>query len=285
MKELQREFETRGLVAVDDVFDPHEVETYTNELRNAGAGKKDTWLISDGVIQTSAFWSLLTHPKLLATVRDLFGTDDVKVCQHNDLQLGKSSFAWHRDSVNRVYASNLPNWREDDAKYQLARCAIYLQPEDSGFRFGYVPGSHRKSGYLEPETFDSNERHLSLLHNLYARASGRDVLSERAEWVRTRPGQVVFFDPRLIHTGGEFTGTKYSIFVAYGVENRHLHEHYSYYRHLRHDLGYGPFPDELVSRLKDAGLYIEEQSYVKRLDGAFIPSRALGLAFRLYNNK
>ena len=285
MNDLQHEFETRGLVAVDAVFDSNEVETYTRELKKAGPSKKDAWLVSDGVIQTSAFWPLLTHRRLLATLRNLFGTKDIKVCQHNDLQLGKSSFSWHRDSVNRVYDPTLPNWREDDAKFQLARCAIYLQPEESGFRFGYVPGSHRQNGYLEPSVFESNERHLSLLNSLYARASGHDALKERAEWVRTRPGQVVFFDPRLIHTGGTFAGTKYSIFVAFGVENRHFYEHYSYYRYLRQDLSYQRYPEELMRLLKDQALYVEEQQYADKIDGAFVPGRLLGQAFKLFNNK
>ena len=290
MSARQDEFESRGVCVVDDVFTAEEVAGFVAEIDRARLrGKSDgakakKWTVNDGVVQTEAFWSLITHPKLLEVVRDLFGDAEVKFCQHNDLQFGSSSFSWHRDSINRVYDAKLPDWREADEPYRLVRCGVYLQPEDSGFSFGVVPGSHKPGGCLDRSLFDDNERYLSILQNLRSRAGGRDVLNERAEWIRTRPGQVVFFDPRLIHTGGSFEGRKYSLFVAYGVENRHFYEHYSYYRHMRYDLRYRDMPRPLVEQLEEQNLYVEERPYVKSLPGAFVPNRALAMAFRLFNN-
>ena len=279
----RRQFEDRGYVVVDDVFTPDEVATFVREIDRHGEGRHQRkWTVNDGVVQTPAFWPLISHPGLLAATRALFD-GPVKFCQHNDLQFGSSSFAWHRDSINRVYDPKLPDWREDDAKYQLVRCAIYLQPESSGFHFGVVPGSHKPSGFLDRATFDDNERYLSILQNLRSKAGGRDVLDERAEWIKTRPGQVVFFDPRLIHTGGPFEGRKYSLFVAYGVENRHFYEHYSYYRHMRYDLQYRSMPDALVRELEAADLYVKEKPYVTKLEGAFVPNKVRAMAFRLFN--
>lgn len=281
---LRDTFAHRGFVVVDDIFSPAEVERTVEAIDRMGEGRNPRkWTINDGAAQHEAFWPVAVHPRLLETVRALFDAP-IKFCQHNDVQFGSSSFAWHRDSINRVYSPTLPDWQEEDAQYQLVRCGIYLQPPEHGFHFGVVPGSHRPSGYLERSVFDDNEKRLSILRNLTVKAGGRDVLNERAEWIATRPGQAVFFDPRLIHTGGSFEGKKYSMFLAYGVENRHLQEHYSYYRHMRYDLGYQNMPEGLVRLLKEHDLYAEEQPYVKSLNGAFVPNKGLAMAFRLFNN-
>lgn len=284
MSSLAQQFDSRGFVVVDDVFTRDEVAAFIAEIDRLGAVRKQKkWTINDGVVKQEPFWHLITHPNLVSTVRSLFDAP-VKFCQHNDLQFGYSSFAWHRDSINRVYEPSLPDWREAKEPYQLVRCGVYLQPRERGFRFGVVPGSHSPDGCLDRETFEDNEKYLSILQNLKSKAGGRDVLNERAEWIETRPGQVVFFDPRLIHTGGTFEGDKYSLFVAYGVENRHFHEHYSYYRYLRYDLKYQDMPAALVAKLKEQDLYVPERQYVKSLRGAFVPSRALAKAFSLFNN-
>ena len=284
MNTIEDAFDQRGYVVVDDIFEEGEVAHFVAEIDRAGGGRTGKWTVNDGVVQNEAFWDLVTHERLLGVVRDLFGGQPMKFCQHNDLQFGSSSFAWHRDSINRVYDPQLPDWREDDAPYQLVRCGVYLQPASSGFTFGVVPGSHKPSGCLDRATFDDNEKHLSILASLKSKAGGRDVLQERAEWIRTRPGQVVFFDPRLIHTGGAFEGRKYSLFVAYGVDNRHFREHYAYYRHMRHDLQYRDIPAGLKTQLLEKDLYVDELPYVSELPGAFVPHRALALAFRLFNN-
>lgn len=280
---LRDTFEQRGFVVVDDVFTEAEVSGFRERMDAVGVDKPaGKWTVNDGVTQLEPFWPVVVHPKLVATVQNLFEAP-AKFCQHNDVQFGSSSFAWHRDSINRVHDEKLPDWVEDDAPYQLVRCGIYLQPEEHGFQFGVVPGSHRPNGYLEPSVYRDNEKRLSILKNLRVKAGARDVLSERAEWITTKPGQVVMFDPRLIHTGGSFEGKKYSLFVAYGVDNRHFREHYAYYRHMRYDLGYSDMPKGLVDKLVEHNLYVEERPYVSKLDGAFVPNRMLAMAFRAFN--
>lgn len=280
---LRETFCSQGFVVVDNVFSDAEVKDLISKIDSVGEGRPaGKWTINDGAVQQEAFWPVISHERLVATARALFDAP-IKFCQHNDVQFGSSSFAWHRDSINRVYSDKLPDWQEDDAPYQLVRCGIYLQPQEHGFSFGVVPGSHRPNGHLDAAAYRDNEKRLSVLQALRVKAGARDVLNERAEWITTEPGQVVFFDPRLIHTGGSFEGKKYSLFVAYGVENRHFREHYSYYRHMRYDLGYKDLPAGLASQLKAADLYAEEVPYTHSLDGAFVPNRALALAFRLFN--
>ena len=284
MESLQQEFDKKGYVVVDDVFSPQEVQTFIETIDKLGEGKNDkTWTINDGVVKTEVFWDVICHPKLLKAARSILG-EDVKFCQHNDLQFGYSSFAWHRDSINRQYDPNLPDWQEDKEPYRIARAGIYLQPEEHNFHFGVVPGSHKPSGFITMDEFMDDDKYLSIFHNLKSKAGVKDVLKERADWIKTAPGKVVFFDPRLIHTGGEFEGEKYSFFIAYGIENQHFYNHYSYYRYMRYDLKYQPMPAELVSLLKQNDLYVEEKQYVKKLKKAFVPNKAMAKLYSLFNN-
>ena len=57
--------------------------------------------------------------------------------QHNDIHFGFSSFAWHRDSVNRKHG-DFPDWEEDKEEYQCVRVGYYFQEESAGFKLGMI---------------------------------------------------------------------------------------------------------------------------------------------------
>lgn len=283
MSDLRKEFEQRGFVVLKQVIPQAEIEQYVKDLKAIDKDKKKTsWTIPDGVVQHKEFWPVITMDKVTAKVREILG-DDIKFLQHNDLHYGYSSFAWHRDSINRTYGPKLPDWQEDDEPYQVVRCGFYLQPEEQEFELGVLPGSHRLSGYLSEEEFMEEDKYLTHVQNIKAKVGGKDVLKEKAEWIRTQPGDCVIFDPRLIHTGGEFGGIKYSFFVAYGIENRHFKEHFTYYRHLRTDLKYKPIPAELKEQLQKANLYASEDKFTDKIEGAWIPSKAFAMVANLFN--
>lgn len=283
MSDLRKEFEQKGFVVLKQVIPQEEIEKYVDALKEVGKSKKkESWTIPDGVVQHQEFWPVLFQDKVTNAVKEILG-DDIKFMQHNDLHYGYSSFAWHRDSINRYYDPKLPDWQEDDESYQTVRCGFYLQPEEKNFELGVLPGSHRMSGYLSEEEFLEEDKYLTHFKNLKTKAGFKDVLKEKAEWIRTQPGDCVIFDPRLIHTGGEFGGIKYSFFVAYGIENRHFKEHYTYYRHLRTDLKYTPIPAELKEQLKEKGLYASEEKYTDKIEGAWIPSKVFEMVANLFN--
>ncbi len=289
MQTVERSAETtmetlrrQGFVVMDGLLSDHDVELLQRRFdeleRERSRGK---WSINDGVVQDRAFWPFLLHDRILDAAREVLG-GPIRFCQHNDAQHSSSSFSWHRDSTHRVFDPTLPCWREDDAPYRIIRCATYLQPESHGFKLGFIPGSHGPSsrlatmaGWLESE--------LSSVSALKSQLLGWDRLAKRATWVATRPGRVVFFDPRIVHTGSRFEGRKLSLFTAFGIDNRHFREHYTYYRYLRTDLGYGSVPSDLVDELKARDLYAGEEAGGFDRRGAFVPSRALGLMFRLAN--
>ena len=50
-----------------------------------------------------------------------------------------------------------------------------------------------------------------------------------AEWVATQPGDRILFDPRTLHSWSYITGPKYSMFLAFGVENSHYYNHHNYF--------------------------------------------------------
>lgn len=283
MSDLRKEFEQRGFVVLKGVIPQNEIEQYVKHLKDIDKDKKkNSWTIPDGVVQHKEFWPVITMNKVTEKVREILG-DDIKFLQHNDLHYGYSSFAWHRDSINRYFDPKLPDWQEDEEPYQVVRCGYYLQPEEQEFELGVLPGSHKLSGCLSEEEFLEEDKYLTHVQNIKAKVGGKDVLKEKAEWIRTQPGDCVIFDPRLIHTGGEFGGIKYSFFVAYGIENRHFKEHYTYYRHLRTDLKYKPIPAALKTQLKEAGLYASEDQFTEKIEGAWIPSKAFAMVANLFN--
>lgn len=272
MSGLKKEFQEKGYVVLENTLTEKEIEQYIQALQQAGKDKKKaSWTIPDGVIQYPEFWDTIFNQQLLDKVREVLGPD-IRFLQHNDLHLGYSSFAWHRDGINRSYGSDLPDWDEEQEPYELVRCGFYLQPESSGFHLGVLPGSHRMSGHLSREEFLLQDEKLSNFQNVKVKLGMKDYLKEKAEWIATKPGTCVIFDPRLIHTGGGFEAAKYSYFIAFGRENKHFRQHYTYYRHLRKDLGYSTLPEALAQRLKDADLYADESAWSKKIKGAWIPS-------------
>jgi hypothetical protein len=261
-----------GYTVFRSLFSQEEIAFYKKQLDDLSVGRKEKWTLPDGVCQHPAFWDVIFNEKILANVRELFG-GTVKFLQHNDLHVGFSSFTWHRDSVCRDFGKG-PDWDESAEPYQLARVGIYLQESGGGFRLGMLPGTQRPDRNLAPEDHREIERQLSRPSKIFNTLSFKDPLDERANWIPTEPGDCVIFDPRTVHTGSEFKGTKYSFFIAYGIENQHFKNHYNYYRHLRTDLNYQALHPSLVQRLEAASLYAAESASAEKIEGAWLPSKA-----------
>ncbi|MEZ5003494.1 MAG: phytanoyl-CoA dioxygenase family protein [Chitinophagales bacterium] len=282
MRNLKQEFQEKGFVVLNRVLDEETIQFYIKKLYEVGTGKiKKSWTIPDGVVANEAFWPVIFNETVLKNVREILG-DEAKFLQHNDLHLGYSSFAWHRDGINRSYKADWPDWQENTEPYELMRCGFYLQPEANDFHLGVLPGSHRLSGLISEEEFLTYDQKLSNVENVKAKLGLKDYLKEKAEWIKTKPGDCILFDPRLIHTGGEFEAEKYSFFVAYGNKNRHFDQHYTYYRYLRRDLHYKAIPNTLVEQLKAQKLYAGEEKYRQKIDGAWIPSTAFSFVANFF---
>jgi len=90
---------------------------------------------------------------------------------------------------------------------------------------------------------------------------GQKMLFNKDKWIRTNPGDIIIFDPRLLHRGSYITGPKYSMFIAYGIENEHYTNYNDYYLKTRKDLNYSAMPKKLAEQLKAANLYPKEYGF------------------------
>jgi hypothetical protein len=278
-----RAFATDGFVVVPQLLSPAEVEHYLRALEaRSGRARADSatsgrgWTVPDGVTRHEEFWGIIQQPRLLAVVRQLLGPD-VRFLQHTDLHVGFSSFNWHRDSVSRALGVG-PDWDERDAPYRLVRCGIYLQSSGGSFKLGLVPGTHRVADPRALKARTAVERRAGWWSHVRRFVRGKVDDVPGAQWVPAGAGDAVIFDPRVLHTGTPVDGAKYSMFVAYGVPNRHFEAHARYYRFTRPDLSYEAMSHALVERLRAAGLYHEVTE--ARADAATLPSAVERLAMR-----
>lgn len=290
-------FHEQGFTVVPRLLDSEMCEELTRrlearsgrmreELERAaarGAGRRGLtgWTVPDGVTRYEEFWPIIFEPKLVGTVRRLLGPE-ARFLQHTDLHVGFSSFNWHRDSVARRYGVG-DDWDDEEVPYRIVRVGIYLQrAEGSTFRLGLVPGTHRHPRPDEVRTRRRIERSAGTGGHLRRVLTGRNPEPPTARWVAASGGDAVIFDPRVLHTGTPVDGPKFSIFVAFGVPNRHYVHHWYYYRHMRPDLGYRDVPSDLAERLEAAGLRHDPEAPARPPTGATVPgSRINALARRL----
>jgi hypothetical protein len=278
-KGIREQFLEDGFAVVRSLLSESDVAFYVARLREL-AGIKNRWTQPDGVNRNPDFWPIIFHDRLLASLGEILGPD-VRYLPHNDLHLGFSSFSWHRDSVNRDVGDG-QDWDETQEPYRIARVGVYLQRfDDSGFKLGFVKGSHRPKA-LTGAAGRRAHRRTGPLANIISGLSGVDLLGADADWLATDPGDCVIFDARILHTGSRFHGPKYSIFVAYGLENSHFRNHWHYYLTLRTDLGYSAIAAPLADRLRAAGLLAEEPPANLKIAGAWIPSPTFAYVARRF---
>ena len=93
--------------------------------------------------------------------------------------------------------------------------------------------------------------------------------------IATNPGDCIIFDPRILHSGSYIEALKLSMFVGFGVQSDHFADLQNYYRHVRPELGYGEFSDELIAYLEERGLFADGIEDTDDLPGAYVPPAAL----------
>jgi hypothetical protein len=280
MTDAATQLREKGFVVARGVLTPDEVDHYRAMLiersgidpatyTDTGRGGK-SWNHTDGVSKDPDFWDLIFNAGLRDEVGQAIGPG-FKYLQHSDLQVGFSAVAWHRDNVSRSYGVG-PDWDESDGPYGLVRVGIYLQRfADSGFRLGFIPGSHRFSATGTALQRTLREFTFKLQGGLAYLGPTFQQLTRSAEWVATEPGDAIVFDPRILHSGSYIKGLKLSMFVGYGQENRHFADLQNYYRHVRKELGYEPFSAGLIERLRAEDLYAESIQDSEHVEGAYVP--------------
>ena len=265
---MLEQFRRDGFVVVPRLLQPAEVEEWTVRLetlsglrrwdfaRRAASGPRrrglvGAWTMPDGVSRSRDCWPLVLHDRLVSVARELLGPG-VCFLQHTDLHVGLSAPGWHRESANRAFREG-HDWDESNEPYRIARAYVHLQTTGDGtVRLGVVPGTHRPGPVTaERRRLESATTWAGRLCGLFA----EDPIESSALWLRLRPGDGVWLDPRLLRSGTPFDGPKYSLSVAYGMPNGHFHRHRAYGLHRRADLGYRDLHPELVTLLQGAGLH------------------------------
>ncbi|MCA9975636.1 MAG: phytanoyl-CoA dioxygenase family protein, partial [Anaerolineales bacterium] len=145
---------------------------------------------------------------------------------------------------------------------------------ESGFRLGFIPGSHRPQAQISlgRRLQETRLKWVGAMSYLFVKLQ---EWASQAEWIATEPGDCLIFDPRILHSGSYITGPKYSMFLGYGIENKHFFNHANYYRRLRSELGYADMAPELAQRLQAAGLYPQHLPTMDKIDDAWVPPQLM----------
>ena len=216
----------------------------------------EMFTLADAVTKLPEFWPIIFNERLLATMRGLLG-DDIRYTQHSDVHINHQGGRFHRDSACREFGQ-APDWDEREAPYKVARVAIYLSDyRDSGSALIVLPGSHRRETRLNRLEYVAWNKLRTAL-----RRRGRNdwlphiFLSARKVTLKTQSGDCVISDQRVMHAGGVPGGKmpKYSIFLAYGLNNRHSQNHRAFY--LARPTYCPEVPAELRQRLEAENLLL-----------------------------
>ena len=252
---MDEEFEKQGYRVYKNILNSSELEFFKNALDNVSSNDKrgrKTW--PNGVVDNPDFWDIITNQAILNKVHDIIGSD-AKFLQHNDLHRNFSSSGWHRDSADRIYGKG-QDW-DTSEPYKLLRVGLYLQDgKENKFRLGVIPKSHTKSGGileksgLLPTILRAIEKRVNSILNW----DFKFPFFGRCIYTVLEKGDMIIFDPRLYHRGTEAPNPKYSIFIGYGIENKHFLRHTKYYLEERPDLEYTKLPNELREKLGNKNL-------------------------------
>jgi len=279
---LQEEFYNNGYILVKKAISGEQVEYYKDLIDKLSGYSKKPWTLPDGMAENEKFWPVIFNEKIINAVRQALGSEDVKYLQHDDIHRGYSSFAWHRDSICRTYDIG-PEWDESKEPYLLVRTGIYMLPDKTDYRFGLIKGSHRPGVSFSDKEFKAIDNKISHKSNILSKITSKDQFEKEATWFQPGPGDCLIFDPRLIHTGSKFEGTKHAMYNGYGVVNSHFRNFFHYYRYMRYDLKYKSIPEALKQKLTEKNLYVEEEAHSGKIEGAWVPSKAFALASKIFD--
>tara|TARA_Y100000590_G_scaffold437643_1_gene559501 strand:- start:3559 stop:4398 length:840 start_codon:yes stop_codon:yes gene_type:complete len=192
-----------------------------------------TYALADGVTKKSEFWPIIFNEKLLSTIRGLIG-HNIRYVQHSDLHINLGGGRYHRDSCCRKFGTE-PDWDESVEPYKIVRVAIYLSDyKDSGSSLELLPSSHKRESWL-------NQIEYTIWNKIRVKFRKLGLneflphwfLSRKKITIKTKPGDCIIFDQRLMHAGGDLGKKdypKYAIYLAFGIDNSHTRNHRNFYQ-------------------------------------------------------
>ena len=273
---LSDEYGKNGYVVIKSLFSKTDVDSWRDRIiQRSGITEKDfnspdppKWTSPSGPSNDEVFFNAILNKNLIESLNEIFG-QQVKYLHHNDLHAGFGAHGYHRDSVFR--GTTGLDFDESNERYQVCRVAAYLQTfEESGFKFGIVPGSHKKTSFI---TRLETSRPISSLKRIL---NLPELIFTKQKWITVEPGDAIIFDTRCWHRGGVVKGPKYSFFIGFGIQNSHFNRHWSYYSDVRKDLNYSSPDEKLVQLLKEQDLWPDRNiDDGGGYEGAFIPQNSI----------
>ncbi len=207
-QEQVREYRERGLLVLDGLFGPAEVEVLREAYRRDSAVPGDhrvTERDSDEVravyashLRCPEFGALVRSPRILGPVRQLIG-DRVYVYQfkiNSKPPFVGGGWAWHQDYAAWRLADHLP------APLLVSVGVLFDEVTEFNGPVVFVPGSHRGGlvGDRHPVAEAASEQHVDP-EDIALTAGELAGLVDRhgMESVKGTPGTVVFFHPEIVH--------------------------------------------------------------------------------------
>ena len=263
------DFDEQGFIVLRRLLSPKQVSSYRqliDELTGEG-GDLNYW---EGVTREARVWPLIFEPVLLARLRELLGPD-VRYLHNSEVHKNRAGILWHRDCRDRRFGTG-SDWDESRGRYRLVRVCCYLQSyEESGFRLGVIPGSHRREVPAVSEYCYRGLRRLSRrvkwTRELFEPASpitrrrprisvgtgSWSLRSTKPLWIKIGRGDCVIINQRLLHTTSEIVGPQYAVYFTCGPDDHHATDHW---KRSREDASrsQSTLPAELRRQLVGAGL-------------------------------
>ena len=249
MNTISDTFKEYGYVVLPNLFNSNEIKQLTDDIYNLYSSndeKSIKWNMKDGVSRCDLFWWLLSHDTLINKVKEVLCCSNISYLETSSIKVWhkQNASGWHRDSVDVEFGRG-DDWH--NSIYKIVRVAIYLQPEEHDFQWGAIPHSHLRENILTKNEQEIWRRRLpSLAVKIGSRLpylpifEGRVWISTSKQsfypnlptepvWIRPVRGDVILFDPRLIHAGGDVPMSKYALLMSYGARNKLSQKHMLHY--------------------------------------------------------
>jgi hypothetical protein len=204
------------------------------------------WNCDHAVTLNPKLWGLVAQPSLLIAARQVLSDQNLVYAERSQAKIWKHRpmTGGHRDTIEAKFGSGT-EWNEYPEPYGVVNVALYLQERGEGFEWGAIPGSHRGEHLMGPweqrlwRRLHWRGRIGSRLGYVNAEAGWLPLRVKSARWpfqpparevwISPRPGDCIFFDPRLIHAGGPVPGWKIAVFFSLGTFNQHTRRHATHF--------------------------------------------------------
>ena len=229
MPTLAGSFTSQGYFLAKDALSASDIKDFKAvfaAIRRARFSQVDKFAFADFVNKSIDAHHIPVNCSILRQISMILGDTFAWVPQA-DMYLNVCT-AMHRDNPCRDQVFTGEDWDESESKYGVIRVATYLTTSAAcGSQFIVSPRSHIGKG-LGYELLDLNA------------------------------GDLLLFDPRILHGSTGARSEKQAMFLCYGKNNAHTERTIRWlYRERSQDLGYSPLNRTLSDALRSHQLLFE----------------------------